>query len=175
MKKSNSFLENLADELKALQQTEQLRRTKAKVVDESFATIYYDNALTAYLTIIDIIRGYLDSPTKIVALANSNGTDYQKIMEAINKIDSLQYAPRLFHPEYCDDTQTYFFRIDRRCYTLAKTLRLHLDIIRENDTKNKIIEFIKNNFAYLLAQLLHSLENRIARYEYNSEQSHAYD
>jgi len=173
MKKS-TFLDDFEADLKALKDTEQ-KRQKLFPDDKSIETVYYNQALDAYLDIISICRKYIDKPLDLLNLVAGKGSDAEALQAAVNKIDSMRFVPRLFHPFYSETKRRFFFRADQRCYTLAKFVRLHVQQLQANDTESGLVEIFKKKYSHKIAKVLHSLENRIKRYEYNAEYSNVYD
>lgn len=172
--KKVSFLDKLEADIVAMKQAEE-KRQALQPEDKSFATAYYHQALGAYMTVIAILRKYLNNPLALVSLVTGNNEDAQALEQAINKIDSLRFVPLLFHPLYSETRREFIFRADQRCYLLAKTIRFHVKQLQDNDTDSGLVEIFKKKYGHKIAKVLHSLDSRIHRFEYNANNADVYD
>ncbi len=157
MKKS-TFLDDFESDLIALKETEQKRKARTPE-DKSVETVYYTQAIDAYLIIISICRKYINKPLEMVNLVTGKDPDAAALADAVDKVDSLRFVPRLFHPFYSETKRQFFFRADQRCYTLAKVVRLHVQQLQANDTENGLVNLFKKKYSHKIAKVLHSLQN----------------
>ena len=86
----------------------------------------------------------------------------------------MRFIPKIFHPEWFQDKEQFFLRDDRRCFNLANEFRTFLKQLQSVDTNSQLVELFKSQFGHKIAKILHSLENRIARYQYNAEHREFY-
>ncbi|MDQ2993340.1 MAG: ankyrin repeat domain-containing protein [Pseudomonadota bacterium] len=165
VKNELDFLDAFHYDLITLQESE-LKRAKSDTT-KSFATFYYQSVLEAYLNIIAIIRPSANNTEQLLALINDESVNNAKLRAELARIDSLRFAPRIFHPVYDQKLKTVSFESDKRCYDLVRLIIAHLEKLEAQPADKNLLALFLQLFPKQTFEMLFAFKVRAYFYEFN--------